>query len=64
MKRLFKNIFGDILTTATGSTIGAADILEGIQDLNQPDKTTGILKIIKGAIIILLGALSTTKKTA
>ena len=64
MKRLLKNIFGDLLTTATGSTIGATDILEGIQDLNQPDKTTGILKIIKGAVIILLGALSTTKKTA
>jgi hypothetical protein len=64
MKRLFKNIFGDLLTTATGSTIGGADILEGIQDLQNPDKTAGILKILKGAIIIILGALSTTKKPA
>ena len=61
MKKLLKNIFGDALTTAAGSIAGTPDIIEGVQDLNQPDKTAGILKILKGVIIILLGALTTSK---
>lgn len=61
MKKLLKNIFGDKLTTAAGSIAGAPDIIEGVQDLNQPDKTAGILKILKGVIIIFLGALTTSK---
>ena len=61
MRRLIKNLFGDIFTAAVGSVAGVPEIIEGAGQLSEADKLPGILKLIQGVVIVLLGALSSTK---
>ena len=60
MKKLFKNIFADVVTTTAGTALGLPTIVEGIEIL-PADKTTGILKIIIGAGTLILGLLTSAK---
>lgn len=63
MKKLFKNILGDLVTTGTGAALGIPTIQEGLQAL-PIDKTTGILKLVIGVGTLILGLLSSTKNHA
>jgi hypothetical protein len=60
MKKLFKNIFGDLFTSASGAALGLPTIIEGIETLPS-DKATGIAKILIGAGTLFLGLLSRVK---
>lgn len=60
MKKLFKNILGDLVTTTSGAALGIPTIQEGLQTL-PVDKTTGVLKLIIGIGTLILGLISTTK---
>ena len=61
MKKLIKNIFGDLFTSGAGAALGLPTIIEGIETLPN-DKATGIGKIIVGAGTLLLGLLSRIKQ--
>ena len=60
MKKLFKNILGDLVTSGSGAALGIPSIQEGLQTL-PTDKATGILKLVIGIGTLILGLLSSTK---
>jgi hypothetical protein len=61
MRKLFKNIFGDLFTSTAGAVLGIPEIIEGFETL-PADKTTGILKLTVGIGTLLLGLLSKIKE--
>jgi hypothetical protein len=60
MKKLIKNIFGDLSTSTSGAALGLPTIIEGIETL-PADRATGILKITIGVGTLLLGLFSRVK---
>lgn len=61
MKKLIKNIFGDMFTSTAGTLLGIPTIIEGIETANT-DKASGILKITIGISTLILGLISRIKE--
>jgi hypothetical protein len=57
MKKLIKNIFGDLFTSTAGTLLGVPTIMDGIETAST-DKATGILKITIGVSTLILGLIS------
>jgi hypothetical protein len=57
MKKLIKNIFGDLFTSTAGTLLGVPTIIEGIETAST-DKASGILKITIGISTLILGLIS------
>ena len=55
MKRIFKNVIGDLLTSILGSLAGLPVLIEGIQ-------TKNTVKILEGAGLFLLGLVSNSEE--
>jgi hypothetical protein len=61
MKKIFKNIFGDLWTSTAGTILGVPEIMEGIETLPN-DRANGLLKITIGVGTLLLGLLTRVKE--
>ena len=57
MKKLIKNIFGDLFTSTAGTLLGVPTIIEGIETAST-DKARGILIITIGISTLILGLIS------
>jgi len=62
MKKLFKNIFGDLITSTGGAVLGLPTIIEGVEIL-PTDKAQGVIKIVIGVGTLLLGLLTRANQT-